>query len=370
MTALIGFISRDHWPQEAVAGDVYEMEIRREPELWEHTHWRRLDSATKRGVRNFFANGGQLLHIYGLCIEAADDLKTPDGVDALFVDLGARLAAMEEIALIVVPAAAYLSCTVSRLGEVVADVEPLYNYLLEHCHQMRNRFLILDPPKGLHDDLLRRWLKRFREDIPKTRSFGALYYPWLNDGADCFPPSSSMAGAYARIERQNGVYGVLQPPANIELEAVTHLELELNWDEVDALIQANCNPLILQSGRGIVVFGARTLSIDEAFKFINTRRVANLVTEQLWRDNRWAVFESNNPHLWSALDRDVRFRLEMFWEAGLLAGDHPGDQYTVKCSDVQNSLAQIDKGVVSVEVTMRPIGTAEQIVIDLTLGTA
>ena len=93
-----------------------------------------------------------------------------------------------------------------------------------------------------------------------------------------------------------------------------------------------------------------------------------MITEQIRRDNEWAVFETNNPHLWDVLDRDVRYRLEQFWRAGLLAGERAGEQYAVTCNATNHPRYLLDSGQVNVEIRMRPVGTAEQIVIDLRLG--
>jgi phage tail sheath protein FI len=263
---------------------------------------------------------------------------------------------------------AWLPVSVSRLGEAHTDAEHVYDQLLVHCREMNNRFLILDPPRGLHGELLVRWVRDFRAREQHTRSYGALYYPWLFEGVETFPPSASMAGVYARVEREKGEYGVVWPPANVPVKGVTHLELELSFSEAGDMAEAAINPLILQAGRGIVVFGARTLSSELAYRFINSRRVISMITEQLRRDNEWAVFETNNPHLWDVLDRDVRYRLEQFWRAGLLDGERAGEQYAVTCNATNNPRYLLDAGQVNVEIRMRPVGTTEQIVIDLRLG--
>ena len=72
--------------------------------------------------------------------------------------------------------------------------------------------------------------------------------------------------------------------------------------------------------------GARTLSTQAAFQFINTRRILNLIVEQVRRDNQWAVFETNNTHLWSVLQRDIRYRLGRYWSQGLLTESSEGEK--------------------------------------------
>ena len=368
VTAFIGVIPEERWPEGMQAGDFIEISMRREPELWEHPHWRTLDQASIRAVHDFFVNGGDALFLFGVCIRSSVDFETPAGAAEVMTPLLDRLRSEDDIAVLAAPALAWLPASVSRLGEAHSDAEHVYELLLVHCREMNNRFLILDPPRGLHGDLLMRWVRDFRDREQHTRSYGALYYPWLFEGETIFPPSASVAGIYARIERENGDYGVVWPPANVPVQGVTHLELELDFSEAGLLAEASINPIILQPGRGIVVFGARTLSQDQAYQFINSRRVISMITEQLRRDNEWAVFETNNPHLWDVLDRDVRYRLEQFWRAGLLAGERAGEQYAVTCNASNNPRDQLDSGQVNVEIRMRPVGTTEQIVIDLRLG--
>lgn len=368
ITAIIGFIPRERWPEGALPGEFLEVILRREADLWSYPDWRLFDPASQRAVRDYFINGGEVLHLIGICIEHFDDLQVTASDLGVLAPLLDRLRSEDDISILAVPAAAYMPCTVSRRGDVRADAEPLYELLLAHCREMHNRFLIIDPPSGLHEDLLERWVSGFRSRNELTRSFGALYYPWLCEGQERFPPSASVAGVYVRTEKAQGEYGVVWPPANTPVFGVTHPEVELDWGEAGGLAERSINPLILQAGRGVVVFGARTMSREKAFSYVNSRRVVSLITEQLRRDSEWAVFETNNPHLWDVLHRDIRYRLEQFWRGGLLSGTRPGEEYSVLCDRSNNPRESLDMGQVNVEVKLRPVGTTEQIVIDLRLG--
>jgi hypothetical protein len=253
-------------------------------------------------------------------------------------------------------------------GPVQADAEMFYDTLLTHCREMNNRFLIMDAPQGLHDEPLERWVRDYRSRQMENRSFGAIYYPWLMAGDEHFPPSGAVAGSFARVEIQHGDFGVVWPPANIALRGVTHTEIELTWAEAGEYAERSINPLVIQAGRGVIVFGARTLSIEARYQFINTRRIVNMVLEQLRRDTAWAVFETNNPHLWDVLDRDVRYRLEQFSGAGALRGEGKDKDFQVTCDASINTPATLDAGQVNVEVMLRPVGTTERVLIDLCIG--
>jgi phage tail sheath protein FI len=227
---------------------------------------------------------------------------------------------------------------------------------------------VMDAPQGLHGGLLERWVRGMRSRHPENRAFGAMYYPWLQAGDECFPPSGSVAGTFARVEIQHGAFGVMWPPANIPLRGVTHCEVDLTWAEAGAYADQSINPIIIQSGRGVLIFGARTLSDESKYQQINTRRVINMIHDQLRRDSEWAVFEINNPHLWDVLDRDIRYRLEEFSEAGLLVASGDDPQYKVACARDNNAMIHRDAGQVNVDVMIRPVGTTERVLIDLCIG--
>jgi hypothetical protein len=187
-------------------------------------------------------------------------------------------------------------------------------------------------------------------------------------GDECDPPSGSMMGVYARIELERGVFGVGQPPANVPVLGATHTEVELDWGEVGEVTDAGLNPLIVQPGRGVVVWGARTLSSDPAWQFVNSRRIVSMITEQLRIDNEWAVFEVNDTSLWKVIERDVQVRLRQFWENGLIAGTRSRAEFSVQCSEETNPPEARDNGMVNVQVALTPVGTTERILIDLRLG--
>jgi phage tail sheath protein FI len=368
IAGIIGFIPRTRWPEGASSGDFIELLLRREGDLWAHPDRGLFDPASRRAVRSFFANGGDTAHLFGVCVGSDEDIRAPASAMGVLAPLFDRLRAEEDIALLAAPAAAYMRCEVGRDGTVRADAEVLYDELLTHCREMNNRFLVMDVPRGLHAEPLERWVAQFRDRHPEDRSFGAIYYPWLLEGDDHFPPSGAMLGAYARTELAHRPFGVGWPPANMVLQGVTHPEVELDWAEAGVLAEQHINPIVIQPGRGVVVFGARTLSRDPGFLHVNSRRIVNMVSEQLRRDSEWSVFETNNPHLWDVLQRDVRVRLGEFWAAGLLSGGKAGEDYEVTCSAENNPPHLRDRGQVNLMVRLRPVGTTEQIVIDLRLG--
>lgn len=368
VAGIIGIIPASRWPEGATAGDFLTLPLRRVEELHDHPQRELFDPAARRAVRAFFENGGAEVVLYGLCVEGLDDLRNPSEEVGPFAPLLHQLRSTEEIALLACPAAAWLPCEVNRLGQVRCDADALYDLLLDHCRQMIHRFLVVDAPRGLHGDLLLRWAAALRGRHPASRAFGAVYYPWLRAGDEILPPSGAVMGLFARSEIEHAPFGLGWPPANQPLHGVTHAEVELEWGEAGVIGDAGVNPIVVQPGRGPVVFGARTLSDDPRWRHINSRRVVSMITEQLRRDNEWAVFEPNEPSLWKVVERDVLVRLDQFWEAGLLTGARSQGEYSVECSEATNPADLRDQGLLMVQVTLRPVGTAERILIDLQLG--
>ena len=367
VAAIIGVVVKDRWPDGASAGDFLHLELRRSTDLLDHPRRTLFDRPTQDAVRAYFANGGQVLHVYGVCVEAAEDLTAPDADTGVLADLLHALQVEEDIALLAVPCAAWFP-TELREGQVVSAAEPLYDLLLQHCRQMNNRFLVMDAPRGVHGEALEIWLHRFRRRNTATRSYGAIYYPWLQRGRQPLPPSGPMLGVFSRMEREHDPYGVAWPPANTILKGVTHAETELDWVDAGPVTNAGANPLVVQPGKGILVFGARTLSLDPRWRAINSRRVVSMISEQLRRDSLWVVFEQNEPATWAVVERDVKGRLDEFWEGGMLSGPSAGDEYLVRCNDETNPKAERDAGLMHVQVALRPVTTTEHITIELRLG--
>jgi hypothetical protein len=365
---IIGFLTRERWPDDATAGDFIELVLRRWQELGDHPQRALFDAASRRAVRSFFENGGDELHLFAVCIDSEDELKHRTGDDGPLAPLLHRLRAEDDIALLAVPSAAYMRCEIARNGNVRCDADALYDELLAHCRQMTNRFLVVDAPQGLHGDVLLRWFETFRSREPENRCYGAVYYPWLKRGDETFPPSGSMMGVMARMELERAPFGVAWPPANVPIHGATHTEVEMDWGEAGQIGESGVNPIVVQPGRGVVVWGARTMSVDPAWIFINSRRIVSMITEQLRRDNEWAVFEVNDTSLWKVIERDVQVRLGEFWEAGLISGTRSRAEYSVECNESTNPVEARDSGMLNVQVALRPVGTTERILIDLRLG--
>ena len=333
IAGLIGFIPKGRWPKGANVGDTVELMLGYYQQLDKDPRRDLFDPACVRAAASFFDNGGSRLHLFGLCIESEEDLRG-DGDDfSVLAPLLEHLRGNEEISILACPGAAYLRCR-REGGRIVSDAGISTTFSFSIVERW---------PPLLASGRARACMARRFE--PGQRAFGigsqALFrgavYPWVvrNDALE--PPSGSVLGVFSREAASRGAFGVVWPPANVPVYRIAGMELDLEWTEARQLAAEAINPLVMEQGLGTSVNGARTLSRNPQWEFINARRTVSMITEQLRRDNQWVVFEQNDPKIWKSLERDVRVRLDEFWAGRLLSGARAGADYEVICNEESSS---------------------------------
>ena len=174
------------------------------------------------------------------------------------------------------------------------------------------------------------------------------------------PPSGHMAGIWARTDEDRGVH---KAPANEVVRGAISLELQLTTAEQGQLNPVGINCIRSFPGRGIRVWGARTLSSDQAWKYLNVRRLFNYIEESLLVGTQWVVFEPNDLRLWQRVKRTVSAFLMGTWRDGALFGATPEEGFYVKCDAETNPPDAIDRGELVVEIGIAPVKPAEFVVI-------
>ncbi len=174
------------------------------------------------------------------------------------------------------------------------------------------------------------------------------------------PPSGHIAGLYARTDTQ---FGVHKPPANEALEAVKDLVDAV--DEIDhgRLNENEINVIRTYPGRGIRVAGARTLSKDPEWRYVNVRRLMIMIEEGIDEQTQWTLFEPNNQALWHDLERTVRSFLTGLWEREMLDGATVEDAFFVRCDETTNTPEEIRQGRLICLVGVQPPWPAEFVVV-------
>jgi phage tail sheath protein FI len=351
-------------------------------------------------VKMFFDNGGGKCYIVsvgpyqGNAAIDVDDLQS--GLDAVALE--------DEPTLIVIPEAVKLPT--AKYGELAAAV-------LLQCGTLKDRFAIFDIPQG-DSKLTADQLNTNRGFFGTSNlKYGAAYYPFLRttmnyfvnedetnvdvtvDGAaaavdlitlrtsntaaynavkaalkDHFivlPPSGAVAGVYAAVDTNRGVW---KAPANVSLadviEPVVKLDNARQDDlNVDPTSGKSINALRAFAGKGTLVWGARTLAgNDNEWRYISVRRFFNMVEESVKKSTYWAVFEPNDANTWVKVRGMIENYLTQKWREGALAGATTKDAFFVRCGLGTTMSAQdILEGRMIVEIGMAVVRPAEFIVL-------
>jgi Bacteriophage tail sheath protein len=236
--------------------------------------------------------------------------------------------------------------------------------VVQHCEKMQDRFAVLDPPAGFGPDQI----KTHRDQLASDRGHAALYYPrvWVTNpvgaGRVKVPPSGHLAGLYARTDDEKGVH---KAPANEALRGVVGLEATLSDDEHGPLNEKSVNVIRAFPGRGIRVWGARTIATETQWRYVNVRRLLLFVEESIQEGTQFAVFQPNNLELWGQLKRQVTEFLTRVWRSGALVGAKPEEAFRVRIDDELNPPSTIALGQLIIEVRLAPTTPAEFVVFQI-----
>ena len=307
-------------------------------------------------VNGFFENGGSRCYI----IRAALSQHNPtDQVqeDSLAEAIKALASAsLNDIDLIAVPDAVTLSNpeAIKRLQQSVIDYCSKQNCLaiLDTFSPKQRDAETVVPPKS---------------QIAERSYHAALYHPWIQVGVSpnkrFVPPCGHIAGIFARSDRTHGVF---KAPANEEIRGAIGLETSISDTEQADLNAQGINCLRAFPGRSIRVWGARTLSSDHNWRYINVRRLFLTVKRWIDLNMTWAAFEPNTPQLWVRIQRELDVYLTQLWQAGGLKGETPEEAFYVKCDIETNPPESRENGNVITEIGLAPAAPAEFIIVQLT----
>ncbi|MFC5201950.1 phage tail sheath family protein [Streptomyces kaempferi] len=272
------------------------------------------------------------------------------------------LEAVDEVSMVAVPD---LMAAYQRGAIDLEAVKAVQLGLIAHCELMGDRVAVIDPPPGLNARQIRVWRQ---ETAGYDSKYAALYYPWIKafDPATgqtrMIPPSGHVAGIWARNDSERGVH---KAPANEVVRGAVDLELQITRGEQDLLNPIGVNCIRAFPGRGIRVWGARTMSSDPAWRYLNIRRYFNYLEESILIGTQWVVFEPNDHALWARIRRNVSAFLVNEWRSGALFGSRPEEAYYVKCDEETNTPESVDLGRVICEIGIAPVKPAEFVIFRL-----
>ncbi|MFB6844091.1 phage tail sheath family protein [Streptomyces sp. NPDC056373] len=272
------------------------------------------------------------------------------------------LEAVDEISMVAVPD---LMAAYQRGAIDLEAVKAVQLGLIAHCELMGDRVAVIDPPPGLNARQIRVWRQ---ETAGYDSKYAALYYPWIKTfdpatgQARLVPPSGHVAGIWARSDAERGVH---KAPANEVVRGAVDLETQITRGEQDLLNPIGVNCIRAFPGRGIRVWGARTLSSDPAWRYLNIRRYFNYLEESILIGTQWVVFEPNDHNLWARIRRNISAFLVNEWRSGALFGQRPEEAYYVKCDEETNPPESVDVGRVVCEIGISPVKPAEFVIFRL-----
>jgi len=289
----------------------------------------------------------------------------PDDVTKKATGLAA-LAEVDDIAIVAMPDIGGIPDNDLRF-EVTQD-------LIRHAETYRYRIAIVDGPEGASINKIRAFRGNF------DSSYGALYHPWIEvldpNGPPApgiptqkleLPPSGFVAGIYARSDITRGVF---KAPANEVVYGLTKFESNINQGRDKVLNPENINALRFFPDRGNRVWGARTLSSDPEWLYVNVRRLFIYLEHSIDKGTQWVVFEPNNEALWRNITRTIKDFLEVQWRNGALMGATPDEAYFVLCDRSTMSQNDLDNGRLICLIGVAPVKPAEFVIFRIGQWTA
>jgi phage tail sheath protein FI len=267
------------------------------------------------------------------------------------------LKAVDEVTMVVMP-------DIMSLDDE-AQVRDLQGKMIAHCEVAADRMAILDAPPNLLPQEVLEWRMNTAGYDSK---FATLYYPWievmdpLTNQPMLVPPSGHVAGIWCRTDSTRGVH---KAPANEVVLGANGLGFQVTQAEQGGLNKVGINCIRAFPGRGIRVWGARTLSSDPEWRYINVRRLFNYIAESIMEGTQWSVFEPNDRRLWMQLRIAASNFLMRTWREGALFGATPEEAFYVKCDAELNSEDVIEAGQVICEIGIAPVKPAEFVIFRL-----
>jgi uncharacterized protein len=240
--------------------------------------------------------------------------------------------------------------------------------VIAHCEYMRFRFAVVDSDKGQSSTTA----LDPRSNVQDT-SYGAFYYPWIiaadpRTGArKMIPPGGHVLGVYARSDVERGVF---KAPANEIARGALAIEYDINDRIQDDLNPKGVNVVRSFPGRGIRVWGARTMSSNALWKYVSVRRLFIFLERSIYEGTQWVVFEPNDDRLWARVIDTIRLFLRGQWRLGALFGRTEQEAFFITCDRTTMSQDDILNGRLICEIGIAPVRPAEFVIFRIFQNTA
>lgn len=261
--------------------------------------------------------------------------------------------AIEDISIVAAPGSTWQASTRAD------DVAAITNLLIAHAEKMRYRIAVLDS----HESMKIADVRKLKAKLDSK--YAALYYPWVTVFDPVtrqplnLPPSGFVAGIYARNDTERAVY---KAPANEVVRGAIGFETLINTAQQEVLNPEGINCFRFFEGRGNRLWGARTISSDPEWKYVNLRRYFAYLERSIDKGTQWAVFEPNGEALWANVRATVRDFLVNEWANGALLGDKPEKAFFVRCDRSTMTQNDLDNGRLVCLIGVAPLRPAEFVI--------
>jgi len=240
--------------------------------------------------------------------------------------------------------------------------------IIGHCERLKFRFAAIDSERVVGDISA----LEPRSDIQDTQ-YAAFYFPWISiadpqTGArKLVPPGGYALGVYARTDSERGVF---KAPANEVMRGALELAADINDNQQGTLNPKGVNVTRSFPGRGIRIWGARTMSSDALWKYVSVRRLFIFLERSIYEGTQWVVFEPNEPRLWARVTDTVRLFLRTQWRIGALFGRTEEQAFFITCNESTMTQDDILNGRLICEIGIAPVRPAEFVIFRIFQNTA
>jgi uncharacterized protein len=269
----------------------------------------------------------------------------------------AALEDLEDISIVAAPGSSFTA----------ANAQGVANALVSHAQRMRYRIAVIDCIKGQSISEVRDYRAKF------DSKYAAFYYPWVRivdpvtSLENHYPPSGFVAGIYARNDIERAVY---KAPANEVVNLAIGFEKLINKGQQEVLNPEGINCFRFFEGRGMRLWGARTMTSDPEWKYVNLRRYFAYLERSIDKGTQWAVFEPNGEKLWANVRRTIEDFLLNEWQNNALLGEKPEKAFFVKCDRSTMTQNDLDNGRLVCQVGVSALRPAEFVIFRIGQWTA
>jgi phage tail sheath protein FI len=246
--------------------------------------------------------------------------------------------------------------------------------VVDHCERMRFRFAAMDAPRDATNVAALDPRTTLEDNLAGVDSeYAAFYYPWIrvsdpqNGALAWVPPGGHTLGVYARTDTERGVF---KAPANEVVRGAVQLRIDINDAAQGQLNPRGVNVIRQFPGRGIRVWGGRTLSSNGLWKYVSVRRLFIFLERSIYENTQWVVFEPNDDRLWARVKDTIRLFLRAQWRAGALFGRTEDEAFFITIDRTTMSQDDILNGRLVAEIGIAPVRPAEFVIFRIFQNTA